>query len=611
MADIKKTLLLGVKLDDSAFKSQMQALKKELGQGFSIKPSDLNELKAAFRSIAKEFSEELRGVISELKGLKGAPMATSGPQGPAGRGSQPAQPDEGGGPERRPTPRLGRGMAAGAAGVVGIYGAVQSFRETLAEREFRSLQDQAQGKFLEDIARQSGRQALMPKLIGGGAGLLGGIGAGALTGGAFGSIVPGIGNVAGMIGGGIIGGIGGAFGGGLLGSQREGELNVAKIRPLIQAFEEARALSPSRLSAYSGAGVEPLFLNNAMRTGAGMGFGPQETMRQFLQARGTLGNRQALSSLDQLQEQERFYNVDVGTGARSISALGFASGRGGAFSQSIQESIIKRGVASGLDLSKSGQFLRTVADFAVEQAGTGRVDVERISMQLAGYAKGLGGGQVTDESLEQARRIAETVGREGTSTSGISGLGNIIGMQQAFKDAGVPMTTEAFLAVQNLGPNATNEDISKALSQYGGIAPGEQRDKLAQSIAGYKQNVGNIGAGQFGGIGELLLDRERGLRTEQGFGFREAQGTSITPRDMDMAEFYTNQARNNVTGTPEYKLAQAEASRATESSIAGFERFDLGIARATSGLDELQKALTLTNQRLMEMAGKLGILRTN
>ena len=656
MSDIKKELRLIATLDDSAFKRQMQGLKKELGSTFSLKASDLGELRSAFKGISKEFSDQLRQVLNEYKSAKG-PMkggnaglpngtklgakdiqinarevnitatnvrltgmslpSSGGPTGAPGGGSG------GGGGNGAYTPGNLAGRFPGAASLIGGIGAVgaagamvqggystyQGIRRTMAEREFRPIEDTAEGRYMEGAARESGRGELTPKVMGGVGGALSGGAKGALGGAAvgagIGSVIPVLGTAIGAAIGATIGGVGGAVAGGFQGAQEasstQGELRVEQIRPLVRAVTEAQRLNPMRMQAMAGGGIPGDVLNGQMRQGAEYGYKPDETLQQLLTAKQTLGNAGASEALPGLQRRQRMLGIDVGTGAENIETM--AGAGGGTRSQAISKQIetIKKGVAAGLDVSKSGAFLKTVSA-AVSEGGLGRVDTDLVSSRLGGYAKGIAGeGDVTDTTLAQAKMLSDVVRQQSTAESGFSGIGNISNIQESFKNRGANLDTGTMLSLMNMSSDATDKDYEKVVGGAGG-----DTYKLIQDLKAGKQRQQEAGldvAGVSGNMRTYLGGKESGFTTEGQI--RRDEAMQAGPLDLAGAGAKIAGVETGVSGEQGYKLMQAEALQASTLATEGLKFFDSSTRRATEGLEKLEKALKVTAARFDEMLDNL------
>lgn len=312
---------------------------------------------------------------------------------------------------------------------------------------------------------------------------------------------------------------------------REVETREAEMRLALEAGNRARAMRDIRFGAMRGGGVSGQDLTGLQAQGAAQGFGISETLQQFTQARQFLGNRGARRNLQAMQDI--FNRTGTSVGAQAQAAEIFTGAQGGqTFDRGQQQTvdILKKGVAAGLDASKTQQFLKTTADYVQQQQGLGDIDVEAISTRLSDFAQGFaGGGDVTETNLRQAQQLAAIQRAESTSMSGLSGIGNITGIQQAFQGAGANLDTGTFLALTNLSQDADEDDIRTILrdSDLGDISE-EQREQLIQNIQQSRQDTQARGADLVFGQGNRNLSRffrgrERGLTTEQQLGAEEAE----------------------------------------------------------------------------------------
>lgn len=486
------------------------------------------------------------------------------------------------------------GLAKGAAGVAGAAGAAGigalEIQRMLTERKFREVSDVTSGRHLEALARQQGRGRFMPKFGGALAGGVAGMGAGAMAGSVFGPV--------GTVVGGAIGGIGGAITGGIKGSNIAGELSVEKIGPMIEAFQRAREISGSRRSALRGGMVAPSTLDRLNFGGANRGFSPEETMQQFMQSREFMGNSASAQTLGGFQRLMNTTGTGVGMQAQAAELFGGATGTGMRSGAAQQEAILKKGVAAGLDVSKSGQFLRETMNFVQSTAGFGKVDLSSASERLARSAAGFaGGGEVSQLNLQQARQLQETMRTESFSRGGISGLGNISGVQEAL---GGKASTGQFLSAMSLSSNASVQDIMQSLQVDEATA---KKIKASKEKGALQSGLDLLAPGDQAlqlGLGAM----ERGISTEQQLGARRGETGGPMLEAQNVEDMFTA-TQESVESSNEFKLAVEEASLASKQITEGLSQFNIGILEAQKGALELSKALVETGSKLREYADEM------
>lgn len=301
------------------------------------------------------------------------------------------------------------------------------------------------------------------------------------------------------------------------------------------ALRRSREMRRTRMDAMRGGAANGQQLNAVQMMGALQGFSGEESLQQFLEARQSLGNEAAIT-LRGLQRRMNMTGIGVGEQAQAMEMFmgaqrGTTSGQ--AFTRSFD--VLKRGVAAGLDVSKSGKFLQTTADFIRSQQGLGQIDVDQVSERLARSAAGFGGGSVTDTSLRQAAQLQEMLTRESTSKEGFSGLGNI---QNILDVVGNQANAGGLMmALQNTSANATEGDIQEILTRGGFKGDAAV---AAKQIAAGKQNtlqrgLSNLGTGPEAEALKLALGgQEAGITTEQFLG-RERGQAGVLGMTLDEA----------------------------------------------------------------------------
>jgi hypothetical protein len=648
VADIRKNLILSAKLDDSELKKQLALMKKELGSSFSVDGGTMNELKSAVKEIGKEFGAQLK---KELEGIR-VPRGKAGAGQPASSnskqdfnlsginsihvkemfvanmvvqnmGGSPASGGTGGGGSGG-TPSAGgsgffsqnRGFLKALGGGATVVQGIQSYldiRQTMAERENRFSRDLDAGFGVEGIARESGRNKYG---LAGAAGVGGALAGGALGmkgGAALGSFLGPLGALIG----GAVGGVGGAAIGGLSSffgvSNAQGELSKEQVQLLSDAEQRARALSPMRQQLMAGGGISPDVMTDQMMIGAkAYGMSGDQTLQAMLQARQFLGNRGASESFDQIMGNQRFLGIDAGTTASAIETMAGASGMSRGSAAQAQAEVIKKGVAAGLDVSKSGKMLQTMDQFVQGAVGLGRLDTDQAGTQIASLAQGFGGGNVTDITMRQAQSYADMLRQQSSSVEGLAGAANIMGIQQIGASAG-GFGTGTTLALSKLQSNATSEDIESILAEgqrTGEVGKNADIATIVKQVQAFKQQdqamaladrmIGDKNTASF------IMTQERGTTMQDELAARRAQAGVITPQAMAGAAGQIADAKGQVQGSQEFKLDVASFSRNAESASQGLKNFGTIAEQMTAQMTKMISDLKVAQDRFNEMSAATG-----
>lgn len=649
MADITKQIKLKASLDSSELKSQIAELKKELNQGLSFNNNDLKGLEKTFENIASKFADKIGKAISDLKA---ADAKVGGGKGINARDDFDKQQDDqwkstakrldkeekariksekvvekerakaedrladlrednlneqirNSQLDRSPTakalkamgmsPEAARSAAGSVEGMGGLTGmagklggmvtgglavanGITDLQRTATEREFRYSGDISQGKFLEAGARKEGREG---NFITRNAGMLGGIG-GALVGGFTA---------------GPIGAVAGAYAGAKLGQHLQegrGELSVEELKPLMTAFAKAQALAPSRLEALRGGGISSGQLTGLQNAGAENGFTAAETVQQMLTARGTLGNTAAGQLLTGMQGVKNTTGIDIGTQSNAIETMAGVSGGTRTEGYSKQIDAIKKGVAAGLDISKSGAFLRTTSQYLESNVGMGTMDVGNTNTKLAEFAKGFaGGGDVTDIQISQARKYAEMTKRESASDEGLAGAGNMLLTQQAL---GPDASMGQLLRGTTFSSDATADTLRKS---------GVPEDKIQAMLAAKKPGaaldyMSNLASGGDEDLQAYLTTKTRGQYGEEYKGTQNAMNAQGTLK-VGTGEAASTAAAGQVANAPEMQLAKGTARLDVTEVAAGLDTFDKATRQAAIGLNALVEDLLKAKNRMSGM----------
>lgn len=499
------------------------------------------------------------------------------------------------------------GIGAATAAILSTPGSViQGRREARiaeANLEQRSGLAFGQGNTLESSLVTKGKSdvGFFEKMFGGLKASAGTIGAGAAGGAAFGGI-PGA-----IVGG--LGGLGasvvsGTFKKGMVGAEQLGvEEFLARNQIAGQAFNRAQSIMPTRVEAMRGGSVNSRELTDLQFRGAGQGFGVEQTLQQLLESKAFLG-KQAATALPELQKIMNQTGMGVGEQAQAIESISGFGGNtiGASVSKSVD--ILKKGVAAGLDVSKSGQFLKTTASVLEQQAGFGKLDVDKISNILAGFAQGFAGNKVTTEAdLRQAQQLFNLQRNESVSEQGLSGINNIMSIQESFQKRGKKLNTQTLLALSALPTGAKAEDIQQALSESGldettktEISDEIMRNK-AEGTEGGAKKVGLKGL-----MSSIFAQRDRGLKTiSDQFGIERAKKLA-SGMNVEGAAAQVDLTKGMPVG-PEMEQKRQEAMIGAEQASSGIQIMGIQANDTADKLKAFSSELTNAIKTLQEMTG--------
>lgn len=456
--------------------------------------------------------------------------------------------------------------AAGGVALGETAASLRRIRSLTAQREqLQSLQT-LQGQGAEGFIESSGREDTFARLAGGarGAAVSGAGGAlgGAAAGAAVGSFVPIpiVGTGIGAIVGGVVGGLGfgtmGALTGAEEGGIEEGQTRLEENALALASLRRAREQRSGFRNLMRGGDVNESNIMAQQRFSANMlAVSPEQTLQDMATLRESLGNRAAAGSILNLQTLREQTGADIGMLGQAAETLGGFSGQGSAGGARQLEGVLKKGVAAGLDSSKSGKFLEATAQYVEATAGFANVDTQQISGRLADLTSGFaGGGPATLVDVQRAQQAQQLLQRESFSQQGFSGIGNIAAAQQVF---GEGMSTEQLLASMQLSSNASLEDIIET------TGASESQARQLQGLLGNTQALGIEATGLSAneGLGLTLGAMERGQALESQLGIRRAV-TSGLAGTGDLAE---------IDRTSEsFKSLQQEATNAAKGIAEGF-----------------------------------------
>lgn len=339
-----------------------------------------------------------------------------------------------------------------------------------------------------------------------------------------------------------------------------------------------------RLSNMRG-GIGGETINALQQLGVEEGFGLEETNRQLAAAKSVMGSYGA-THLPLMQQMLQRTGTSIEDQAIAADTLTGAK-RGASYAESMMKNveILKRGVAAGLDFSKSGKFLKTTADFVQSSMGLGEVNIDAIAKRLSDTASGFaGGGPVTEANLRQAQTLQGQITSESTSMSSFAGIGNIMGIQEAL---GPNMSPEQFLAASSLSSNATLEDAMK-------ITGGDK--EAAKRLLEAK--TGNLGRGLSAVTDNELLQGYFGAQAT-GQNFEQFQGR-LKAQQGKAGDF--NQS-NLDQGRPlgkELDSSVVEFRTQQKAFVSGMEIMATETSRVNNNLNEFSKKLQDAVDRLQD-----------
>lgn len=662
MADIRKNLTLSAQLDDSQLRKQLDILKKEMGSAFSVDAGSLNDLKASIRDIAKEFGATIRKELDGIRGPRSKQNAQSsgktemnideigsiqvkemtvtnmvvasmtvkgsgggnggGGNGRGGSGAPENQDDEPKEPGAADWLKKNKTMLAVGAASMAVkegVGAFINIQQSMAERSNRMSRDLDAGLGVEGVAREAGRSRMGLASAAGVAGAVGGglLGAKALgaAGSFFGPLGTAIGAGVGAVGGAAIGGISSYIGT----SNAMGEMSKEQVQLLADSEARARAISPMRQQMMAGGGMNRDTLTDQMKMGARRyGMSGEDTLQTMLQARGVLGNKGAQESFNPIMENQRFLGIDAGTTAQSIETMAGAEGGSRSSAANKQSDIIKKGVAAGLDVSKSGKFLQNTMQYLQSTVGLGRADTDAATTRLANMTQGLsGGGDVTDTQLQQAQTLAQMLHGESSSIQGLSGAANLNQIQGISSKYG-GFGTGTTMALAGLSSNAGEKDILDVLANgqdNGEVGKNVDLNQAVKDIQSAKQKDATMdfmkqiaGGNNNLAIGALGAENnfQGNFTTESMLGRQRADNGQITPAGMQGAQEAIEGAKAGVTQSPEFQLDVAQFTRSTESAAKGLDTFTTVTEQMTNQMKKLLTDLEAAQKRFADMSRQTG-----
>lgn len=320
------------------------------------------------------------------------------------------------------------------------------------------------------------------------------------------------------------------------------EAALAETEQARAALQGAKQMRQMRVASMRGTGFMPAYMSSLQDIGADQGFSGEETLQQFAGGKQFLG-RDIGDLLPSLQKRMQMTGMGVEDQAAAIETLmSSRKGTSSGFAANQSFELLKKAVAAGLDVSKSGKFLQTTADFISSTQGLGQLDSDSIAQKLIDSAAGFaGGGPITSANLSQAAQLQEILSKESISQSGLSGLGNVQGIVDAL---GPNMNTDQFFGALRLGDNATLEDAMKAMP---GIDEETAKKVLGNKKGNLDRSLDMLGI-KDSGLGTFLASTERGMTAEQQLGasaaarFKATGPTAATdalleggiPRGVDM-----------------------------------------------------------------------------
>lgn len=350
---------------------------------------------------------------------------------------------------------------------------------------------------------------------------------------------------------------------------------------------KARALREGKIGAMRGGDITSGQISGNMMLGSMQGFSQEETIQQLNSIKKFIGKESGIS-LPGMQRRMNMTGIGVEDQASAMDMMmgtrkGMSSGV--AFDKSFD--IVKKGVAAGLDVSKSGQFLKMTSEYISGNQGLGQIDADAIGTRLAESARAFaGGGSITSTHMDQARQLQEQLRTESTASGGFAGLGNMMGMMDAM---GGKMSPGQMMAGMGLSNNATVEDIMKSLNVD---------EATAKKIQGSKSNNLDTGLGALGNIDPslklALMAGETGQTTEQALGRQSATGFKGGGLDVAGAgakleenEFAMRTDEDMKSVIADFKASQiavtqgmAAMSKETEVATKNLSRFSSEMARS-------------------------------
>ena len=471
--------------------------------------------------------------------------------------------------------RGGIGLAhLGSAVGQGVLG-FEGYKTLMASRRQEEVSNLLGGQFVTQQSRDYGRHSnyLGQTAVGAGGALVGakiGAVAGTALGGPIGTVV-----------GGALGGVMGGVGS-VLGYQEMRATRFQKeTQPLQDATNRAMALNPARLDLLKRGASEPL-LNMVERQGVGFGFSPEESIQQYQQLQGILGNEGAASSLNTARRLNLATGADIGSTGQMVQSLVGGNRQGYGANAAQTESIVARAMANGLDRSKTSKFLQETSSVIQSATLFSKIDTEGVSNRYMQLANAFGEGKIDDTSMGQARAAMDLQQQGSFATQGIQGLGNYFSFQKTFGDT--KMSGVDMRALMGLSQNATLEDAMKALSPEAAAQPGMQ-DKVKQFLASKPNTLQEAEKVLGPQLARTMFAEEKGLATEQSIAFSEKTRGGLLKEGTGISD-------EGVRGTQAFQMQQRQAAMDQQQIDLGRTTFSTAIQNTAADLEKLRTAFS-------------------
>lgn len=491
---------------------------------------------------------------------------------------------------------VGGGIALGGAIVAGNLRYSERGRETrtaLADKEFEAARGVTSGDVYGTQIRQSRRKSGLSGLNRFSAGVRGVVGD--LSSFRLGDALSGVGAKASIAN----------------EERSEGDASIAQTGPLVDAIQNSVIpRMKSRVSALQGGSLTSEALNSLVGKGGGFGFSQDEVLDQMNSVKSSLGNSQMTgSNMGLMMENTRRYGTSSGLQGQAGDALRSFSGDGMSAGQGLraQSDQIKRGVAAGLDASKTSRFLEATSDYVTSSGGLGSLDINEITRNLAGLTQGFasasGRSESTVSDIDRARQAQSIFKQESTSTSGISGIGNIASILDSAREAGVDLSVGEFMSLQNTSSEAGAGSILETLS--GNKASGSSKNKMAGLLGNRKNNAFGYGSG--------ILGLDPAMAT----GLRSGELGQTTESTQGLFKANAMRGAGNVGVDTQGALGSGELTNLANQATVDFTNFTAGFKELgtvnslyADQVRKLTESLELASTRASAMFTEAGVRRT-
>jgi hypothetical protein len=487
----------------------------------------------------------------------------------------------------------GIGRAAGSLASGGAS-AVQfnEYLQTLgASRRYEATSNLLSGQNISQYSKDYGRSSNMfgQGLVGAGGAFAGaklGAGIGALGGGVPGALVGGLAGAA-------VGGIGSVLG------YQEYRANrfQKETQPVQDAQNSAMGLNSQRLNMIKRGGSAALLnLNEAQ--GAAYGFAPGEANSQYETLQGMLGNQGAASTITSARRLNMNTGASIQDSGQLLQSLQGGNRQGFGQNAMSLEMVVSRGMANGLDRSKTSKFLQETSNLIASTTGFAQLNTGSVTDRFTSLASSFGNGTIDDTSMAQARDAFARQQQGSFARGGLEGLGNVLNMNDLSAKYGLKVGGQDYSNLLGTSANARVEDILPALSSDLQSNP-KTKEFLSELIQSKSQNaqkaIGSLGMGT-----SLMIGGANGQPTEQNLAYYNKTtatalnaGTSLTNDEALGGQEQGMAARNARLQKAEVDLGRETFKSAIDNTAKDLDRLRTSFSDAVKVFNEVLKDMNM------------------